>query len=173
MVEPAAAEYRQRRKCEREPPAAARHWYSRAVVAARPHVRRRRDTGAGSSEPRGERVLPKSCPSAQRIVTPAVCHALLLVRNSARERGLRIPDGPACDVLSRRSGSARRGSAPRSSNREETPIRTLSVSLVAVAAIAASLLLTRKPQGRDPVEVPAGERLPAEQSLDAIRAAGL
>lgn len=54
----------------------------------------------------------------------------------------------------------------------EARIRTLSVSLLAVAAIAASLLLTRR-QEKPPAGVPAGENLPAEQSLDAIRAAGL
>lgn len=54
----------------------------------------------------------------------------------------------------------------------EARIRTLSVSLLAVAAIAASLLLTRR-QEKTPAGVPAGENLPAEQSLDAIRAAGL
>jgi hypothetical protein len=50
----------------------------------------------------------------------------------------------------------------------------LSVSLLAVAAFAASLLLTRNRQEKlSPAGVPAGETLPAEQSLDAIRAAGL
>lgn len=52
-------------------------------------------------------------------------------------------------------------------------IRTLSVSLLAVAAVAASLLLTRRPEQPANGLVPAGENLPAEQSLDAIRAAGL
>lgn len=63
-------------------------------------------------------------------------------------------------------------SAPR--NRWEAPIRTLSVSLVAVAAIAASLLLTRSREERDITGiVPAGENLPAHLKLDAIREAGL
>jgi hypothetical protein len=57
--------------------------------------------------------------------------------------------------------------------REEHPIRTLSVSLLAVAAIAASVLLTRRQEKPATHLVPAGEQLPAEQSLDAIRAAGL
>jgi hypothetical protein len=49
------------------------------------------------------------------------------------------------------------------------------VSLLAVAAIAASLLLTRRPHEKGDADagVPAGEQSPAEQSLDAIRAAGL
>ncbi|MBI4409958.1 MAG: hypothetical protein HY561_09635 [Gemmatimonadetes bacterium] len=50
----------------------------------------------------------------------------------------------------------------------------MGVSLLAIAAIAASLLLTRSKQDRpDPDQVPSGETLPAEKSLDAIRAAGL
>ncbi|MGH7500974.1 MAG: hypothetical protein ACREL7_04380 [Longimicrobiales bacterium] len=53
---------------------------------------------------------------------------------------------------------------------QEASIRTLSVSLLAVAAIAASLLITRT---RDDALAHAGEGKPAEQSLDAIRAAGL
>lgn len=59
-------------------------------------------------------------------------------------------------------------------NSEEL-IRTLSVSLLAVAAIAASLLLSRDKQERtlsDSV-TPADRGLPAEKSLDEIRAAGL
>jgi hypothetical protein len=45
---------------------------------------------------------------------------------------------------------------------------------LAVAAIAASVLLTRRQEKPGTVQlVPAGEQLPAEQSLDAIRAAGL
>ncbi len=53
--------------------------------------------------------------------------------------------------------------------RQEASIRTLSVSLIAVAAIAASLLLTRNREDR----VPSVGNHPAGQSLDAIRAAGL
>jgi hypothetical protein len=59
-------------------------------------------------------------------------------------------------------------------NRWEAPIRTLSVSLVAVAAIAASLLLTRSRDEADITDiVPAGENVPARIKLDAIREAGL
>lgn len=59
-------------------------------------------------------------------------------------------------------------------NRWEAPIRTLSVSLVAVAAIAASLLLTRSREESDVTGiVPAGENTPAHLRLDAIREAGL
>jgi hypothetical protein len=57
---------------------------------------------------------------------------------------------------------------------KEALIRTLSVSLVAVAAIAASLLLTRNREGDAPVRVlPAGGEQPCRLQLDAIRAAGL
>jgi len=56
----------------------------------------------------------------------------------------------------------------------EAPIRTLSVSLVAVAAIAASLLLTRSRAESDVTGIfPAGENAPAHLKLDAIREAGL
>jgi hypothetical protein len=53
----------------------------------------------------------------------------------------------------------------------EAKIRALSVSLLAVAAIAASLLITRSRE--EEMAPPAGENQPARQSLDAIRAAGL
>ena len=51
----------------------------------------------------------------------------------------------------------------------------MSVSLVAVAAIAASLLLTREREETEDTSrlVPAGENIPARLKLDAIRAAGL
>jgi hypothetical protein len=56
----------------------------------------------------------------------------------------------------------------------EASIRTLSVSLMAVAAVAASILLTRSRDGNDTHRtVPAGEQQPARLQLDAIRAAGL
>jgi hypothetical protein len=56
----------------------------------------------------------------------------------------------------------------------EALIRTLSVSLVAVAAIAASLLLTRNREDADMSRVasPGSQPLPALK-LDALRAAGL
>lgn len=55
----------------------------------------------------------------------------------------------------------------------EAPIRTLSVSLVAVAAIAASLLLTRTREEADVLDIPnAGENAPVRLKLDAIREAG-
>lgn len=59
--------------------------------------------------------------------------------------------------------------------RQEEAIRTLSVSLLAVAAVAASLLIARQRDER-PTHLPAlagGDDLSAEHSLDAIRAAGL
>ena len=54
-------------------------------------------------------------------------------------------------------------------------IRALSVSLLAVAAIAASLLLSREKQERSLTDefAPVDRGLPAEHTLDAIRAAGL
>lgn len=59
--------------------------------------------------------------------------------------------------------------------RREAPIRTLSVSLVAVAAIAASLLIVRSRDDYDTDRdlMPAGENQPAKLKLDAIREAGL
>ena len=66
-----------------------------------------------------------------------------------------------------------RASRSRVPSQREALIRTFSVSLVAIAAIAASLLLTRS---RDESEVaglvPAGENAPAHLKLDAIRDAG-
>lgn len=55
------------------------------------------------------------------------------------------------------------------------PIRTLSISLLAVAAIATSVVVAKQ-RGDGPTsgdEAPAGETVPAQQSLDAIREAGL
>jgi hypothetical protein len=49
----------------------------------------------------------------------------------------------------------------------------LSVSLLAAAAIAASLLLARRIERPTQALVPAGETMPVDQSLDAIREAGL
>jgi hypothetical protein len=53
-------------------------------------------------------------------------------------------------------------------------IRTLGVSLLAIAAVAASVLLARQRTDKAPADVNApGEIQPLETSLDAIRAAGL
>jgi hypothetical protein len=51
----------------------------------------------------------------------------------------------------------------------------LSVSVLAVAAVAATLFIARSREEQSQTEqlVPAGETQPAEGSLDAIRAAGL
>ncbi|MHB1169576.1 MAG: hypothetical protein ACYC28_09890 [Longimicrobiales bacterium] len=65
------------------------------------------------------------------------------------------------------------GSSRRASAKGRIPIRTLSVSILAVAAVAASLIITRGRDEQDVTLVPAGETQPAEQSLAAIRAAGL
>ena len=55
----------------------------------------------------------------------------------------------------------------------EAIIRTLSVSLLAVAAIAATLVLSRNDGVSAVGSVPAGENTPGAPSLDKIRAAGL
>jgi hypothetical protein len=54
------------------------------------------------------------------------------------------------------------------------PIRTLGVSLLAIAAVAASVLLARQRTEKVPADAAApGEIQPLETALDAIRAAGL
>jgi hypothetical protein len=58
------------------------------------------------------------------------------------------------------------------SKEKEAFIRTLSVSLLAVAAIAASLVLSRS-SAVSTHGIPAGESAPGEPSLDRIREAGL
>ncbi len=63
--------------------------------------------------------------------------------------------------------------AGRSTSSAGGAIRTLSVSLLAAVAIAASLLIVRKVERPAQGLVPAGEHFPAERSLDAIREAGL
>ena len=55
----------------------------------------------------------------------------------------------------------------------EAFIRTLSVSLLSVAAIAASLVLSRNEGTSAAGSIPAGETMPGAPSLDKIRAAGL
>ncbi len=67
----------------------------------------------------------------------------------------------------------KRGSMFRGPNGLEVPIRTLSVSLLAVAAIAASLVLSRNEVNSAADSTPAGENSPGSPSLDKIRAAGL
>lgn len=56
---------------------------------------------------------------------------------------------------------------------EEAHIRTLSVSLLAVAAIAASVILTRIRVQEGDVLAHAGENQPIRVPLDALRAAGM
>jgi len=55
----------------------------------------------------------------------------------------------------------------------EARIRTLSLSLVAVAAIAASLMLTKSSDEQDTPRILPGEQQSLRLRLDAIRAAGL
>jgi hypothetical protein len=59
--------------------------------------------------------------------------------------------------------------------RQEVTIRTLSVSLLAVAAIAASLVLTRNREatGSTSSDAASTDAQSANRELDAIRAAGL
>jgi len=56
---------------------------------------------------------------------------------------------------------------------KEAPIRALGVSLLAVAAIATSLLLARRQEDDFMATDMRGGDSPAQQPLDAIRAAGL
>ena len=60
-----------------------------------------------------------------------------------------------------------------STHRQEVPIRTFGVGLMAIAAVAAGLVLSRTRTGRDEVRAPAGETLPSSLSLEALRAAGM
>jgi hypothetical protein len=76
-------------------------------------------------------------------------------------------------VHKRQPDLTKRGSQYRSDFGSEAFIRTLSVSLLAVAAIAASLVLSRNEGTLAAGSVPAGETLPGAPSLDKIRAAGL
>jgi hypothetical protein len=62
---------------------------------------------------------------------------------------------------------------PEPRTEKEAFIRTLSVSLLAVAAIAASLVLSRSSARTSSLGIPAGESAPGEPSLDRIREAGL
>jgi hypothetical protein len=57
---------------------------------------------------------------------------------------------------------------------QEVPIRTFGVGLMAIAAVAAGLVLSRTRTGREEVmRAPAGETMPASLSLEALRAAGM
>ena len=53
---------------------------------------------------------------------------------------------------------------------QEVPIRTFGVGLMAIAAVAAGLVLSRTRPSRDEVKAPVGESL---LSLEALRAAGM
>lgn len=56
----------------------------------------------------------------------------------------------------------------------EVPIRTFGVSLVAIAAVAAGMVLSKyRTQRDDVVRVPAGETLSFVPSLEAMRTAGM
>ena len=60
-----------------------------------------------------------------------------------------------------------------SEHKQEVPIRTFGVGLMAIAAVAAGLVLSRTRTGREEVRAPAGETLPSSLSLEALRAAGM
>ena len=61
-----------------------------------------------------------------------------------------------------------------SKHEREVPIRTFGVGLMAIAAVAAGLVLSRNLAGREEVmKAPAGENLPSSLSLEALRAAGM
>jgi len=60
-----------------------------------------------------------------------------------------------------------------SKHEREVPIRTFGVGLMAIAAVAAGLVLSRARTVRDEVRAPAGETLPSSLSLEALRAAGM
>ena len=80
----------------------------------------------------------------------------------ARSRGGHVPCTPG-----------KLPASPTPDHDREVPIRTLSVSLLAVAAIAASLLIVRQRDERPNLSLlTGGDERPAQQ-LDAIRAAGL
>jgi hypothetical protein len=72
----------------------------------------------------------------------------------------------------RKTNAAGPSGPPLRLSRREVFIRTLSVSLVAVAAIAASVLLTRNREEREGL-LPSGSDQAPRLQLDAIRAAGL
>lgn len=82
-------------------------------------------------------------------------------RGSGTENAL-----PPCAPLVARNGS-RHG--------KEARIRTFGVSLVAIAAVAAGVVLNKYRTQRENVMklVPAGETFPAAPSLEAMRAAGM
>ena len=68
------------------------------------------------------------------------------------------------------SGRTRNGSKQTG----EASIRTFGVSLVAIAAVAAGVVLSKyRTQRDDVVKVPAGETVPVLPSLEAMRAAGM
>jgi|GEM_PF-591656 len=66
-----------------------------------------------------------------------------------------------------------RGGRIGSKQPREGPIRTFGVSLVAIAAVAAGLVLSRYRGSNEPMKVPAGETIPVLPSLEAMRAAGM
>ena len=74
---------------------------------------------------------------------------------------------PAC------SGEAPPVRRNESKHSQEVPIRTFGVGLMAIAAVAAGLVLSRTRVGREEaVRAPAGEAMPS-LSLEALRAAGM
>ena len=71
------------------------------------------------------------------------------------------------------ASAARMGGSSRNTYRE-VPIRTFGVGLMAIAAVAAGLVLSRTRTVREQVmRVPAGEPVSSSLSLEALRAAGM
>ena len=58
---------------------------------------------------------------------------------------------------------------------QEARIRTLGISLVAIAAVVVSMTIARQREERQPGQAPAPDRAPTPDglNLDAIRSAGL
>lgn len=71
-------------------------------------------------------------------------------------------------------GAVRRVGGTSRNTYREVPIRTFGVGLMAIAAVAAGLVLSRARTVRDEVvRAPAGEPVRSSLSLEALRAAGM
>ena len=87
-------------------------------------------------------------------------------------RNMNLRNGHTACVYEHRDPT-NRGSNFREKTGLEAAIRTLSVSLLAVAAIAASLVLSRNDGTSAAGSIPAGETMPGAPKLDKIREAGM
>lgn len=91
------------------------------------------------------------------------CQRRCIASRHARRSAYFLPPG-RCD---------RWFSGTRRNSHEEGPIRTFGVGLMAIAAVAAGLVLSRARTSRVEVRPVAGETLPSSLSLEALRAAGM